>query len=134
MKSPSLPLLVVEDNELNQKILHEQLLSLGYAVELALDGQAAIEAFRKSKFALILMDCEMPVLDGFAAAKAIRSLEKEQGSAPIPIIALSGHSSNDIRILIKRAGMNELVTKPITLEELSQVLQTWLNVAALAPG
>jgi CheY-like chemotaxis protein len=121
-------LLVVEDNALNQKIIHEQLLSLGYTVQLVEDGQAALEAFKKSKFALVLMDCEMPVMDGFAATKEIRAFERQQGSIPVPIIALSGHSSEDIRFLAIKAGMNELVTKPIVTEELATLLQTWLTL------
>jgi CheY-like chemotaxis protein len=122
-------LLLVEDNEVNRVIIHQQLLSLGYSVQLAVNGNEAVKAFKDSAFDIILMDCEMPVMDGFEATKAIRQSETQSGAKPVPILALTGHKAEDIGMLCSRAGMNQLLNKPISTEELAAALESWLNKA-----
>jgi len=127
MESKCASLLVVDDNEINRKVLQGQLAILGYSVHLVDDGHSAIDAFKKNTFALVFMDCEMHGLDGFAATQAIRKFEKDAGRKPTPILAFTGHTSEDIKILAQRAGMNELVNKPIDTEALRRIVLKWLG-------
>lgn len=114
--------LLAEDNMINREILQQQLLNLGFMVEAVTNGKEAVQATEKSTFDIILLDCEMPEMDGFQATKAIRKNGKD-----IPILALTGHSSEDIRLLALRAGMNEFVTKPLETEALAEAVRPWLK-------
>ncbi|MCP3675151.1 MAG: response regulator [Gammaproteobacteria bacterium] len=119
-------ILVVEDNLTNQIIVKKFLMSMGTTVEIANNGQEAIDAFTTNQYDLIFMDCRMPVMDGYKATKSIRKIERENNLTPIPIIALTANVSADDRILCESAGMNYVMTKPFNRVDLSNVLIKWL--------
>lgn len=119
-------LLLVDDNAVNQKVASKMLTRLGYHVELAGDGAAAIELWAKQRFDAILMDCQMPVTDGFAATAFIR--QAEAGLARTPIIALTANAVTDERERCLGSGMDEFLTKPIQPQALEAVLRRWIPV------
>ena len=118
--------LVVEDNISNRRVATLLLERLGCSVTLAADGKLGVREFRSGKFDLVLMDCEMPVMDGLESARAIRSLEKTDSRTPI--IALTAHVSKEHREACLEAGMDDLLAKPIKIEDLQKILETWLPV------
>ena len=121
-----LKILVVEDVIPNQIIARKFLQGFDCKVILAADGRQAVELWRKEKFDLILMDCRMPVMDGYEATRKIRQQEKIQNiEKPVPILALTANASEEDRIACKAAGMNDVITKPFKREMLFQKLQFW---------
>lgn len=119
-------ILLVEDILLNQLIAKKLLSSLGLEVDIASDGQQAIDAFNGKQYDLIFMDCRMPVMDGYTATQAIRKLEQKNNVSPVPIIALTANASSEDQFLCEQAGMNDVVTKPFKRIDLSNCLQRWL--------
>jgi CheY-like chemotaxis protein len=124
--------LLVEDILPNQIVAKKFLSQMGVKVDIANDGQEAIDAFNANTYDLIFMDCRMPLMDGFEATEVIRKLEKEQGKATLPIIALTANASSDDRISCEQAGMNDVVTKPYKRADLSNCLQLWLPPARVS--
>lgn len=120
-------ILLVEDSEIVQMIASTQLSDLGFSVQIASNGMAAVEILDESVFDVVLLDCEMPGMDGFETARVIREKEKEKGRRHVPILAWTGHSSEGIRILCLRAGMNALVKKPLDTDALAKALTPWLR-------
>jgi CheY-like chemotaxis protein len=118
--------LLVEDITPNQTVAKKFLSQMGVEVDVANDGQGAIDAFNSHSYDLIFMDCRMPVMDGYEATAIIRKLEKEKGKTPLPIIALTANASSNDRILCEQVGMNDVVTKPYKRADLSNCLQQWL--------
>ncbi len=119
-----LHILLAEDNELNMEIAEFMLQNEGAEVTKAWDGQEAVKIFEKSRsgeFDVILMDIMMPVMNGYEAAKMIRSLDKEDAKA-IPIIAMTANAFAEDRIRAKEAGMDEHVAKPVDVELLIKVI------------
>ncbi len=117
-------LLLVEDNEINQIIAEELLKSVGYDVVIAGNGKEALELLAKNTFDLILMDIQMPIMDGLTAAQKIR----EDGKfADIPIIAMSAHAMVGDKEISLAHGMNDHITKPIDPELLYTTLHSWLK-------
>ncbi len=116
-------ILLAEDNPANQRLATVQLKRLGYQAELASNGGQALAAYLNApdKYAMILMDCQMPVMDGFEATKRIRAAEKETGGH-IPIIAMTANAMQGDREACIEAGMDEYVSKPVSLESLRTVL------------
>ena len=118
-------MLVVEDNELNREIMVEVLTAAGLAVEEAEDGTVAVEKVREAAsgyYDLILMDIQMPVLDGYGATKAIRALEN-QGLASIPIIAMTANAFEEDRQAALASGMNDHLAKPLDVGRLFSLLE-----------
>ena len=97
-------------------------------VEVADNGEIAVDSWSKGEFDLILMDCRMPIMDGYEATRKIREIEKDNNLAPVPIIALTANASAEDRILCQQAGMNDVISKPFKKSDLYQVLQQWLSV------
>ena len=127
MKTPSdlpkgLHLLVAEDNEMNQFVTEEILRQGGFTCEIVGDGALAVEAVKKGKYAAILMDCQMPNLDGLNASQQIRAWEQQTGTARLPIIALTADALQGDREKCLAAGMDGYVTKPINARELFAAL------------
>lgn len=120
-------ILVVEDNMVNQIVATEILEQAGYVVDIADNGRQAIDKLGTSSFDLILMDCQMPVLDGFEASREIRATEKENNAPNIPIVALTANALKGDRERCLEAGMNDYITKPIDAEELCALLEKYLN-------
>jgi CheY-like chemotaxis protein/HPt (histidine-containing phosphotransfer) domain-containing protein len=117
--------LLVEDNLINQSVAQSMLDKLGLQHEVADDGAQAVRRVRATQFDLVLMDCQMPVMDGYAATAAIRALPDGRG-ARLPIIALTANAMQGDRQACLDAGMNGFLAKPYTLPSLQAVLQEWL--------
>jgi two-component system, sensor histidine kinase and response regulator len=117
-------ILLADDNEVNQKVARKMLEILGYQVTSVLDGSAAVSAWRSAPFDLILMDCQMPVLDGYEATREIRSLEAS--SERVPIIALTADAIKGTEEACLAAGMDAYLTKPIDRNALSSALSGFL--------
>jgi two-component system sensor kinase len=120
--------LVVEDNPTNQMVAMGLLTRLGFDAEIASDGQQAVDAVAKSHYATVLMDCDMPVMDGYAAATAIRL--QEAAGVRIPIVAMTASAMVGDRERCLAAGMDDYVPKPVRLNELDRVLSLWSGEAA----
>lgn len=119
-------ILVADDNEINQVVACKFLQKLGYEVEVARNGREAVEALARTTYSVVLMDCEMPEMNGYEATRTIR--QREQGGAPrVPIIALTGHVSPEDEQLCKEAGMDAVVAKPVTLPVLRLTLDRVLR-------
>ncbi len=117
-------ILLVEDNPANQKVATLMLRRLGLTVEVAADGAEAVAAFRRSSFDAILMDCQMPQMDGLEATRQIREIENHNRRTPI--IALTANVLNGQRERCLQVGMDDYVSKPINPEALTEALISWL--------
>ncbi|VXD01658.1 Histidine kinase [Pseudomonas sp. 8Z] len=119
--------LLVEDNPVNQTVIEAMLRSLGYQVTLVSDGQQALQQVEQSDYALILMDCRLPLMDGYEATRRIRQLPQH---AQLPIIALTANALQGDRENCLAAGMNDYLAKPFKRAELQRLLQRWLTSRA----
>jgi signal transduction histidine kinase/CheY-like chemotaxis protein len=117
-------ILLAEDNAVNQKVARRTLEKLGYLVDVVADGRLAIQAWRAGHYDLILMDCQMPELDGYEATREIRALEAGRGH--IPIIALTAHAMKGAAEQCTGAGMDAHLTKPIDRAQLQACLGRYL--------
>lgn len=115
--------LLVEDNPVNQTVIEAMLRSLGYQVSLVGDGQQAVQNCRAQDYAAILMDCRLPLMDGYEATRQIRQLE---GGQQLPIIALTANALQGDREACLAAGMNDYLAKPFKRADLQRILQRWL--------
>ncbi|HEP9054906.1 TPA: hybrid sensor histidine kinase/response regulator LadS [Pseudomonas aeruginosa] len=115
--------LVVEDNAINQLVTRGMLLKLGYRVRTADNGSEALELLARERPDGVLLDCQMPVMDGFATCRAIRALP---GCAELPVLALTAHSHSGDRERCLAAGMSDYMAKPVKFEELQTLLHDWL--------
>ncbi len=127
-------ILVAEDNEINQVLIQELLTHLGFHYTLASNGQQAMQQAATRAFDLVLMDCQMPVLDGFDAATNIRLREATEGGwarhrGRLPIIALTANAIAGDRQRCLAAGMDDYLTKPIDRKRLQAVLDRWLQIS-----
>ncbi len=123
-------ILLAEDNEINQMVATEILTQAGYRCQIAQDGKEAVEAVAKHRYDLVLMDCQMPEMDGFDATRAIRKAEQENPSdragARLPIIALTANALKGDRERCMEAGMDDYLSKPIDPGRLILTIQTHL--------
>jgi len=122
-------LLVVEDNPINQKVMVRLLAKQGFESDVCSNGHEALEALERTDFALVLMDIQMPVMDGLEATRAIRNKEEATGEH-LPIIAVTANAQNLDRENSLAAGMDEFVTKPLEKAELMRVLDQFLGEAS----
>ncbi|MBG6179541.1 hybrid sensor histidine kinase/response regulator [Arthrobacter sp. CAN_A1] len=133
---PAPRILVVEDNAVNQLVAESMLLKLGYRVDLVGDGAEAVKATSHETYAAVLMDCHMPVMDGFEATRAIRSRD----AAHLPIIAMTAGALSEDRERCRAAGMDDYLSKPVDLTLLKTTLLRWVHTpgvpapAAITPG
>jgi two-component system, sensor histidine kinase and response regulator len=118
-------ILLAEDNLVNQKVAVRMLERLDYRVHVVADGNAALAAWQSGNFDLILMDCQMPNLDGYEATMAIRKLEEGRGH--IPIVALTAHAMKGAEEQCRAAGMDDYLTKPIDRAKLEACLEAFLS-------
>jgi CheY-like chemotaxis protein len=126
-----LRLLAAEDNATNQQVLAAVMESLGIDIDIVADGKLAVEAWRAYDYDLILMDIQMPVMDGIAAARAIRAAERGGGKGRTPIIALTANALTHQIEEYLAAGMDGHVAKPIEIAKLYEAISTALNAAAV---
>jgi CheY-like chemotaxis protein len=122
-KSLRANVLLVEDNHVNQIVAKRMLEVLGHRVTIAGNGRVALECYARERFDVILMDCQMPELDGYAATRDIRSREGTEQHTPI--IAMTAHAMVGDRELCIAAGMDDYLTKPVKLEELADMVAKW---------
>jgi two-component system sensor histidine kinase/response regulator len=120
-----LNVLIVEDNLVNQRVAERMLEKLGCNVAIADDGREALARCDATRFDLVLMDCQMPVLDGFAATEELRKRERSRGTARLPIIALTANATKGDRDQCLAAGMDDHLAKPIVRDELVAALTRW---------
>ena len=125
-----LRVLAAEDNAVNQRVLQRLLERLGCSVDLVADGREAVERARSGGYDLVLMDCQMPVLDGFGATREIRALGGDV--ARVPIVAVTAHALAGDRERCLENGMDDYVTKPLRTEDLERVLARWAPRSAQA--
>ena len=118
-----LQILLVEDNKLNQKLISKMLSQAGHRVSLADNGKEGFEAAQRAVFDLILMDGEMPVMNGIESTEKIRQWERENKKEPLPILALTALEDEKTRENFLAAGMNDVLTKPIQPEELDRIVR-----------
>src|SRR5450755_4709534 len=118
--------LLVEDNDVNRMIAREMLLSLGMNVIEAANGLQALEVLARSPVDIVLMDCLMPVMDGYEAARVIRRLESSSNGARVPIVALTANAFDEDAQRSSAAGMDGHLAKPYTRAQLRDALQAWL--------
>ena len=121
-------ILLVEDNAINQQVAAGMLRNLGVTFDVAANGQEAVDAVSRQDYDLVLMDCEMPGMDGFQATRLIRTRESTQPRAggPLPIIAMTAHAFQGAREECITAGMNDYLAKPINQVRLGTLLLHWL--------
>jgi two-component system sensor histidine kinase/response regulator len=120
--------LLAEDNPVNQEVAVEILESLGCRVDVVDDGRKAVEAVARTTYDLVLMDCQMPEMDGFAATRVIKASNGPQGRPPI--VALTAHALQGDREQCLAAGMDDYLSKPFTSQQLSGILTRWLPSSA----
>jgi CheY-like chemotaxis protein len=126
-------ILLAEDNAVNQTLAVRLLEKRGYSVSVAGDGRSAVAMFEKEPFDLVLMDVQMPGMDGFEATAAIRAGEKAAGRS-IPIIAMTAHALKGDQERCLAAGMNDYVSKPIRTSELVSKIESLLAQKVAAPA
>lgn len=115
--------LIVEDNAINQLVTRGMLLKLGYRVRTADNGAEALELLRSETVDAVLLDCQMPVMDGFATCRALRALP---GCAELPVLAITAHSHSGDRERCLAAGMSDYLAKPVKFDELRVLLHDWV--------
>jgi CheY-like chemotaxis protein len=117
-------ILLVEDNELNRDMLSRRLLKRGFEIDIAIDGQQGIDMAISGKPDLILLDMSLPVVDGWDAAKALKT---NDATKAIPIIALTAHAMAGDKEKAIQAGCDDYDTKPVDLARLLEKIEQWIN-------
>ncbi len=128
---PACRVLLAEDNLVNQKVAQAMLARLGVESDVAANGLEALDALVGVSYELVLMDCQMPEMDGFEASRRIR--ERERGSRRIPIVAMTANAMAGDREKCLEAGMDDYIPKPVRVEDLRSALGRWLPAGSL-PG
>ncbi len=120
-------ILVAEDNRENAILLRHTLTGAGYLVDEVSDGEAAVAAVVANQYGLVLMDVEMPLLDGITATQRIRDWERTYGRVPTPIIAVTAHAIREVRERCQAAGMNDYMSKPLRRKRVLDATANWLD-------
>ena len=136
-------ILLVEDYPTNQHVALTHLQNAGYQVDLAEDGQQALELYKRNIFHVVLMDIQMPVMDGFEATGAIRSMEEKfdkagveripAGMERLPVIAMTAHTASDYQDQCLKAGMDDFISKPLRRKDLLEIVRKWTQQGSSAP-
>jgi two-component system, sensor histidine kinase and response regulator len=123
----------VDDNPTNRLLIARQLAALGMQVQTAAHGQEALYMWRASQFALVITDCNMPEMDGYALTRAIRDAEAKQGRRPMPVLGWTANALPSTLSDCLAAGMDDVLTKPSELRQLRALLAKWLPSLSAAP-
>jgi CheY-like chemotaxis protein len=124
-------ILLVEDNPVNREVAVAMLENLGCGIDTAEDGRLAVEAMAAGAYDAVLMDCQMPTMDGLTATGEIRERERMSGAARVPIIALTANAMEGDRERCLAAGMDDFLSKPFTQQQLATLLRRWLALRVL---
>lgn len=128
-----LRVLIAEDSTIHSRLARQWLEMVGCTTDVVRNGREAVEAFQQGRYDLILMDCRMPFVDGYAATRLIRALERERGEAPpVPIVALTAWAHTEDRARCLALGMSEYLVKPMRPEILQRVFDRFFPTRALA--
>lgn len=119
--------LVAEDNPVNQEVIREYVRELGCDLHMVENGVAAVEAFASNRFDIVLMDCQMPEMDGLTACRKIREHERKHGLERIPVIAVTANAYDSDRAICLAAEMDDFMSKPFTEGQLSSLLDKWVK-------
>lgn len=120
---PPARILVAEDTGIHSELARHMLQHEGYVVDVVADGRAAVQAFSRKHYDLVLLDCRMPGMDGFAAVKWMRRMERD-APIPTPIVAVTVYLDDASHIRCMRSGMTACLRKPLNLNELGRALET----------
>ena len=127
-KPTNLQVLLVEDHRVNQMVAEAMLKKLGYQVHLAANGLEALQMYEQAEIDLILMDCQMPEMDGYEATRRIRELERASDSGSrVPILAMTAHTTEEDTSLCFTSGMDDCLAKPVRCDDLDTHLVRWLG-------
>ena len=121
-------ILVVDDNAVNQTVLHGMLTKLGFQAECVFTGNDAIRSLQELDYDLVFMDCQMPGMDGYETTRRIRDNSSTVKNHDIPVIAITAHAMKGDRKKCLNAGMNDYLTKPIDYNQLVELMKKWTNI------
>lgn len=124
---PGARILLVEDTALNRQLVCLQLAGRGYSIDTAENGALGLQALATQQYDLVLMDCMMPVMDGYQACLALRAREAASGAPRLPVIALTAGVTGDDRQRCSAAGMDDYLSKPFTAAQLRDMVEHWLT-------
>jgi CheY-like chemotaxis protein len=119
--------LIVDDNSVNRRILARQVELAGASTDTAAGGEEALELMRRGPYDLVLADLQMPGMDGFELARRIRGREDDERLARMPILAVTASASEDQEMRAQAVGMDGFITKPVGVEQLRAILDSWLK-------
>lgn len=122
-----LQVLLAEDTETNRMLVRILLTRMGYDVDEAENGQQAVEALARKRYDLVLMDCMMPVMDGYEATRILRAREAEAGQERVPVIALTASAIAGDRERCRQAGMDDYLSKPFQVDDFTAIVQRYLK-------
>lgn len=125
MKMCKSNVLLVEDNPVNQEVGRTMMEAFGCRVDVASNGSEALDRMESSRYDIVFMDCQMPVMDGLEASRLIRQREKQQGRPRAAIVALTAHVADQDRSRCLEAGMDDYLGKPFRMQELSRMMEKW---------
>jgi signal transduction histidine kinase/FixJ family two-component response regulator len=126
-------LLLAEDNEVNQLVARNQLESLGFTVDVVDNGLEALAALEKTSYDLLLVDGQMPEMDGYETARCLREREAAEDLPPMPVIAVTAHAMKGDREKCLAAGMDDYLSKPFKVDKLADVIGRWLPIPQVTP-
>jgi two-component system, sensor histidine kinase len=124
-----LQVLLAEDTEMNRMLVRILLTRMGFEVDEAENGQQAVEALARKRYDLVLMDCMMPVMDGYEATRILRAREAEAGQERVPVIALTASAIAGDRERCRQAGMDDYLSKPFQVDDFTAIVQRYLKTS-----
>lgn len=130
MSEQQVKILLVEDSADNVLVMQLYLKKFPYRLDVADNGEDGVRLFRETGYNLVLMDIQMPVMDGYEATKAMRTIETEQGRDRTPIYAVTAHASEENRIKVLEAGCDDFITKPVPKAKFLEAVQSALAQSA----